>query len=142
MTWVTDRRRWTKKHKGKMYAVSPQALGVEATKEASYQAANAWWIRKRAEIDHSRPDLPKLPLDPSSQAIKRILDRTPLSNLRQMVTQGEAASQILEVLEQASVHDAQAPGPAFPCVGPMRIAEVSVNALERGESIPTECIEG
>ena len=142
MTWVPQRRRWAKKYKGKMYAVSPQALGVEPTKEASYQAANAWWLRKQAEIDHPPAALPQLPLDPSSEAIKRILDRTPLSSLRQMVAQGRAASQILDVLEGASVHDLPPPGPTFPCVGPMPVAEVTVEALGRGESIATECIDG
>jgi integrase len=141
MTWVSGRRRWTKKYKGRMYVVSPQALGLEPTKEASYQAANAWWLAKQSEIDRCHRAVPTLPLDPSSEAIKQILDRTPLSDLRQMAAQGQAASRILKVLEKASVRGAPPPGPTFPCVAPMPCAEAAVHALEQGQSLPTECID-
>jgi integrase len=141
MTWVPGRRRWTKKYNGKMYAISPQALGVEPTKEASYQAANAWWLKKQAELDLSAPPDPKLHLDPSSEAIKLILDRTPLSDLRQMVAQGCAAAQLLETLEAASVHGAPASDMTSPSIRPMPCPEVAVASLERGESIPNECID-
>lgn len=55
MTWVPDRKRWMKKHKGKMYAVSCRELpGLPPelwTKEGSYVKANEWWERKQKEID-------------------------------------------------------------------------------------------
>jgi hypothetical protein len=51
MTWVPSRRRWTRMYKGKRYWISCKALGVPETKEASIQAANAWWKAKQAEVD-------------------------------------------------------------------------------------------
>src|SRR5262249_2662701 len=51
MTWDADTRRWLKKYKGRMYAVSCRQLEAPPTKEASGSAANAWWLRKQAEID-------------------------------------------------------------------------------------------
>ena len=40
MTWVPGGRRWTKKYRGRMYAVSCKQLGCPDTKEGSAQAAN------------------------------------------------------------------------------------------------------
>lgn len=53
MTWEPKPRRWRKMHKGKLYVVSCRELGVKETKEASYQAADAWWLKKMAEIDNA-----------------------------------------------------------------------------------------
>jgi integrase len=55
MTWVASQRRWIKKHKGRMYAVSCRQLGTEETKEASNAAANAWWEGKQKEIETTPP---------------------------------------------------------------------------------------
>jgi hypothetical protein len=52
MTWDAKGRRWFKKYRGKMYAVSPKQLKREKSKEASRAAANAWWEAKQAEIDN------------------------------------------------------------------------------------------
>ncbi len=62
MTWEDVPRRWRKLHRGKMYTVSCTQLGVRDTKEASYQAANAWWVAKLAIINgeprpHSEPEV-------------------------------------------------------------------------------------
>jgi integrase len=38
-------------YRGKIYTISCEALGVPPTKEASYQAANAWWATKRDGLD-------------------------------------------------------------------------------------------
>jgi hypothetical protein len=54
MSWVPSRKRWTKKYQGKMYAVSCSALGVPGTKDASWRAANAWWVKKQAELDAAK----------------------------------------------------------------------------------------
>jgi integrase len=51
MTWVPRRRGWMKEYKGKKYAVSCRQLGAPDTKDGSYQQANEWWQRRRAEID-------------------------------------------------------------------------------------------
>ena len=53
MYWNLPQKRWFKKYRGKMYAVSPRTLGCEPTKEASRQAANEWWEKKLAEIDEA-----------------------------------------------------------------------------------------
>ena len=51
MGWNTRQRRWFKKYKGKVFAVSPKQLGTEPTKAASRKAANDWWEKKQAQID-------------------------------------------------------------------------------------------
>lgn len=56
MTWIAAGRRWIKKHKGKMYAVSCRQLGVTPeTKEASASAANEWWEAREKEIATAPP---------------------------------------------------------------------------------------
>jgi integrase len=42
-------------YKGKLYFVTCRELGVPASKEASYQAANAWWRLKQVELDAVKP---------------------------------------------------------------------------------------
>ncbi len=53
MSWNKTDRRWHKGYLGRRYAVSPKQLGTAATKEASRQAANDWWVKKQAEIDEA-----------------------------------------------------------------------------------------
>ncbi len=55
MTWQPSTRRWFKKHNGKMYIVSCRQLGVEATKDESVTAANAWWESKLKQIESAPP---------------------------------------------------------------------------------------
>ena len=54
MTWIPAQRRWIKKHRGKMYAVSCRQLGCAETKDAS-AAANAWWESRFREIEAAPP---------------------------------------------------------------------------------------
>lgn len=66
MTWIPSRRGWMKEYKGRKYAISCRQLGVQETKDSSYQAANAWWEAKKAEIDAAdrpQPFRPLLPLE-------------------------------------------------------------------------------
>lgn len=58
MTWEQSQRRWRKWYKGTLYLVSCRQLSVPETKLESFQAANAWWVKKRAEIDGQRPPHP------------------------------------------------------------------------------------
>jgi hypothetical protein len=51
LSWEPRGRRWWKMYKGRRFVISCRQLGVPGTKEESYQAANEWWRRKRAEID-------------------------------------------------------------------------------------------
>jgi integrase len=51
MSWDPNQSRWCKMHKGIRYVISCATLGAPATKEGSREAANAWWEKKRAEID-------------------------------------------------------------------------------------------
>jgi hypothetical protein len=53
MTWVAFGRRWTKKYRGQMYAVSCKQLGCPETKDASAAAANEWWEKKQRELDEA-----------------------------------------------------------------------------------------
>jgi hypothetical protein len=62
ITWNVKQHRWFKKYRGKQFAVSPKELGTEATKEASYRAANDWWRSKKAELD-AQPASPREPAD-------------------------------------------------------------------------------
>src|SRR5262245_5525392 len=55
MTWEPGPRRWRKLYRGKLFTVSCRQLGVPDTKNDSYQAANAWWVARRAEIDGQKP---------------------------------------------------------------------------------------
>jgi len=55
MTWQAPTKRWFKKWKGKIYAVSCRQLGVEPSKEASTAAANDWWEAKLKEIESAPP---------------------------------------------------------------------------------------
>lgn len=63
MGWSKSQKRWFKKYRGKMYAVSPRTLGTEPTKEASRLAANRWWEKKQAEIDKALGDAKRHPAD-------------------------------------------------------------------------------
>ena len=51
MGWQTSQKRWFKKYRGKMFAVSCRQLGVPQTKDGSLLAANIWWEAKQAELD-------------------------------------------------------------------------------------------
>ena len=55
MTWVASGRRWTKKYRGKWYAVSCRKLGTPPTKEASWRAANEWWMQQQRSVDNAPP---------------------------------------------------------------------------------------
>lgn len=57
VSWDARNRRWLKEYRGKKYAISCRQLSelmgltVPETKDGSYQAANAWWEARKAEID-------------------------------------------------------------------------------------------
>lgn len=50
MSWEPKCRRWWKQFRGHRYVVSCRQLKAPGTKLGSYQYANAWWKKKRAEI--------------------------------------------------------------------------------------------
>jgi integrase len=60
MSWEPVRRRWWKQYRGRRYLVSCRQLGTRETKEASYQAANAWWQAKKIEIDGQHPNADRI----------------------------------------------------------------------------------
>ena len=55
MTWEPAKARWRKMYRGKIYTISCDALGCPGTKADSYMRANAWWMRKKTEIDNQQP---------------------------------------------------------------------------------------
>jgi integrase len=77
MTWVPSRRGWMKEYGGRKYAISCRQLSelmgkpVPETKEGSYQDANAWWAKKKAELDEaSKPKIrPLLPMEDTVTAL-------------------------------------------------------------------------
>jgi integrase len=60
MSWEPVRRRWWKQYRGRRYLVSCRQLGTRETKDASYQAANAWWLAKKIEIDGQHPNADRI----------------------------------------------------------------------------------
>lgn len=135
MTWVPARKGWMKWHKGKSYSVSCRQLGVEPTKEASYQAANAWWQAKEAELE-ARPPTPITPLDPASATIRDIAGRYSIGDLRRLTQQGDAARKVLEILDRASVEGADPP----PGAAAVPSSAAGLRRLETGEGIPSHII--
>jgi hypothetical protein len=51
MTWLPKDARWRKWYRQKLYYVTCDTLGMPATKEGSYRAANEWWESKKVELD-------------------------------------------------------------------------------------------
>jgi integrase len=51
MTYIPSRKGWMKEYRGKKYAVSCAQLQCAPSKEQSWQAANAWWEQKQADLD-------------------------------------------------------------------------------------------
>ena len=55
MSWEQSKVRWVKMFKGQRYTIACATLGVPGTKDGSYQAANEWWTRKKAELHGDQP---------------------------------------------------------------------------------------
>jgi integrase len=53
MTWDKSKQRWKKLYKGGWHRVTCTELGCPPTKEDSYQAANAWWQKRLAEVNRT-----------------------------------------------------------------------------------------
>jgi integrase len=62
MSWIKSRKGWMKEYKGKKYTISCRQLGTPESKEASYQAANAWWTARKAQIDAAYRGVARQPL--------------------------------------------------------------------------------
>jgi integrase len=73
-----------KMYKGHRYVISCKALGVPETKEASYQAANAWWIAKQVELDAASRPVPRTLL-PLEDLVAALHGRADLSDRRGLI---------------------------------------------------------
>lgn len=63
MSWDKGRgNRWRKWYKGVLHVVTCEELGAPESRERSCSAANAWWGRKKAEIDLDVPPHPMQPV--------------------------------------------------------------------------------
>lgn len=51
MTWLPKTKRWKKRHRGRDYFVSCRQLETAPTKEASWRAANQWWLDQAKEAE-------------------------------------------------------------------------------------------
>lgn len=118
MTWEKARCRWRKMHKGRVYTVSCDQLGMPATKDASWQAANAWWLRKAQELH-----VPVL--DEANARLAQALEATPLEALRDLMEKGEAARQMLTILRTAA---------------PDKDPATTVESLEEGIGVPLDLL--
>ncbi len=138
MTWIANRRGWMKEYKGKKYAVSCRQLGAEETKEGSYQAANAWWERKRAEID-GRPEDSASDTAPDPVAVLgRLLAGHTVREFEGIASQGSAAVKVLTLLERLA-QDAAGPVERLPngsFVGPMPDLDAALAQLRGGAGMP------
>lgn len=57
MSWEGEPNfRWRKMHKGERYGISCDELGCARTKDASWQAANNWWLKITGTI--AQEDIP------------------------------------------------------------------------------------
>lgn len=154
MTWVPGRKGWMKWHKGRMISVSCRQLGTDPTKEASWKAANEWWLAKEAELRAAIPA--PAPLDAPSQLVRAVLDRigqgrddagrpegklssarASVTALQRLVEQGESARKVLEMLERASVDGAVAGDETAPLPFP----EAAVIRLREGQGLPPGAID-
>jgi FAD/FMN-containing dehydrogenase len=139
MTWVPKRRRWMKKYRGRMYAVSPRQLGMPDSKEASYQAANAWWLAKQIDIDALLPPSQvSTALTPSSEVLRQLVQDSPAPDLHRMVIQGHAALQVLRIMS-ASELEAVLPDPAF--IPGQTVFQRAAESLEAGNPVAGEIID-
>lgn len=62
MSWDGQQLRWVKMYRGKRYSVSCSVLDAPPTKDGGRELANAWWTRKRTEIDAADLSKPRVPL--------------------------------------------------------------------------------
>ncbi len=93
MTWQPDKRRWRKRFRGTWYFVTCADLGTPATKEDSWRAANNWWTRRHVEL------LGKPALDANSSQVQGLIEAVPVHQLRCLVEKGQAAEQLLWMLQ-------------------------------------------
>jgi integrase len=110
MTWREREKRWIKKTplapRGYVYVSCRQLIEAgllpansPRTKYASWQAANAWWKLKEAELRASSPR----PLDEASTILVGILQQTPVEMLQVLVERGQAAQKVLAMLAGTEV---------------------------------------
>lgn len=100
MRWEPERTRWFKMYKGCRLYASCHKLGTEPTQDASRDAANAYFERKRAEIDADL--VSRNPPTPQSR-LAAIVEANPLETLYARSREGKAADRTIAMLEAASV---------------------------------------
>src|SRR5208337_2751456 len=100
MTWQAARRRWRKWYKGVLYQISCDQLDCPQTKADSYQAANAWWSAKKAEID-SEPSSGKW-----SYEIKTLEQRRDWLRAYGYADQAAGYTALIKTLSDGSMDDA------------------------------------
>ena len=136
MTWSVKQKRWFKKYRGKMYAVSPKALDCEATKEASKQNANAWWTKKQDEIHEQLGKAKRHPahvVEGYQEAIELHRLYAKWNRKYGSPSEAEASEKIMEFLHEALKGD----NPPFPL--PKRLADPRFK-LKRVPQLATEDI--
>ena len=144
MNWVRSGRKeenrprlWKKVYRGKVYTISCRQLRDQGftvfadSKDGSYQAANEWWRKKRAEIDaiDQRPACKPEPLDDVvlaragvlaiEKAYPGFLDQVPCEQKRflverirsivfdEMITEGKLPPSAEQYLPPARLHELQ-----------------------------------
>jgi integrase len=122
MSWIGTTKTWMKEYKKRKYAVSCRQLGAPPTKEGSYQLANAWWARKKAEIDGYT--LPSTPKPGTPEALHRILEAWAGGSI---TTPTEEATVMLDLMANYDqIKDKLALQQAI--LGPERVAQIQAQA--------------
>jgi hypothetical protein len=118
MAWEPTRRRWWKQYRNTRYFVSCRQLDAPDTKEGSYQAANAWWLAKKAEIDG------KLPPHPLADLIE-------MRNRRLAWAKAQGLEDLAEVArEEIARIEADTAGEVFGRKGPLDVTGMVVETMQ------------
>jgi integrase len=97
MTWIPARRGWMKEYRGRKHAISCRQLNAPETKEGSYQAANEWWAKKKAEIDGASLQRQTVQ-EHLAAAIERIVGSDAI-NVARMEAENDALRQLVTLME-------------------------------------------
>ena len=135
MSWIESRQRWMKMYKGSRYVISCKALGVPATKEESYQAANQWWVQKQKEIDGNAQ-----PTDRKREALEILVENAPHRKPKNKAE--DAIQRFRELVATAQIGHGQVLPNGFHefWLGNERVGQIdaTVKAIGEGKAPPTE----
>lgn len=103
LSWTASKKRWRKSYGNKLYTVYCSELDLPKelwTELGSYQAANEWWVKKRAELDKTAGK-PALPPE-TEELLARIEEKKAYSKREGLGKEADSyAEQQKEIIEDA-----------------------------------------